>query len=73
MFCLKYGCVSECRLMPVLTYVALACAPLFNTCKHFIRNIVLKGRKIATVERTHWGDGAGRSWRTIVLQNDIMC
>lgn len=71
-FAWNMAACSECRLMPV-HYIALACTPLFNACKYFIRNIVLKGRKITTVERTHWGYGAGRSWRTIVLQNDIMC
>lgn len=30
---------SECHLMTVLTFAALKCTPLFNTCKHFIRNI----------------------------------
>lgn len=72
-FAWNMSACSECYLMPALTYTTLKCTPLFNTCKHFIRNIFLKGKKITTVERTHRGYGAGRSWRTIVLQNDIMC
>lgn len=64
LFELKFPCFawnmsvcSECYLTPTLTYATLKCTPLFNTCKHNIRNIFLRKENSYSWENTsgRWG------------------